>query len=288
MSQYEKAPRVILAPNPSPMTGPGTNSFLIGHAEVAVIDPGPDVPAHLNAILRAAGDGRISHILITHAHLDHSAGARRLARMTGAPILGFGPPTAGRSSIMQRLAESSDIGGGEGMDAGFLPDIQLRDGEAISSPEWRITALHTPGHFAGHLSFAAGDEIFCGDIVLGWSSTLISPPDGDLSDYMRSLSRLTELAPRRLLPAHGGPIEHPFPRLSELADHRRHRTAQILTALQSGPASADSLAQEIYDVDPRLARAASRNVLAHLIALYELGAVVTRSDISINSVFRLA
>lgn len=285
MSQREKAPRVILAPNPSPMTGPGTNSFLIGRSEIAVIDPGPDDPAHLDAIRRMAGDGRITHILVTHAHLDHSAGARRLARMTGAPILACGLPETAGSPIMQRLAASGDLGGGEGMDRDFSPDIPLRDGAVIESSEWRITALHTPGHCAGHLCFASADEIFCGDLVLGWSSTLISPPDGDLGDYMRSLSRLAGLAPRRLLPAHGAAVTAPLHRLAELAAHRRKRTAQILAALQAGPASVDSLTRQIYEVDPRLVHAAARNVLAHLIALCELGAVTTEEEITLNSVF---
>lgn len=286
MTETEKTPRVILAQNPSPLTGPGTNTFLLGQRQIAVIDPGPLLDDHLSAILAAAGKGRITHIFVTHAHLDHSAGARALAEATGAPILAYGPrATAGRSPMMQRLADQGYLGGGEGLDASFTPDIALRDGEEISSDEWSLRALHTPGHFGGHLAFADGDTIYCGDLVMGWSSSLISPPDGDLTDYMRSLTRLETLSPARLLPAHGAPIEAPTARLNELAAHRRDRTAQILGALSDGPADAETLARRIYDIAPRLLPAATRNVLAHLIALSETGAVLTPAPITADAVF---
>lgn len=288
MSDAEKAPRAILAPNPSPLTGRGTNTFLLGHERIAVIDPGPRIASHLQAILAAAGKGRITHIFVTHAHLDHSESARDLAEATGAPILALGAPTAGRSTVMRRLAESDRIGGGEGLDAAFMPDLTLADGDLIETGEWSLRAIHTPGHFGGHLAFQQDDRIFCGDLVMGWSSTLISPPDGDLADYMRSLSRLASLAPARLLPAHGEPIEQPLARLKELALHRRQRTAQILSALEEGPADAATLARRIYDIAPHLLPAAARNVLAHLIALHELGAVETPQEISLAARFHRA
>ena len=286
MTSAEKDLRVITAANPSPLTGPGTNSFLLGRDSVAVIDPGPDLPAHREAILRAAR-GRISHIFVTHAHLDHSGGARALARATGAPILAFGPAEAGRSAVMRRLAEQGSIAGGEGMDRGFAPDVALADGAVVETPEWRLTALHTPGHFAGHLSFRQDDRIFCGDVVMGWSSTIISPPDGDLADYFRSLSRLEAEGATELLPGHGDAIPAPAARLAELAAHRRARTAQILETLRQGPATAAELARRIYDIPPALLPAATRNVLAHLIALAELGAIETPPVISADSVFSL-
>lgn len=285
MSRMKKEPRCILAPNPSPLTGPGTNSFLIGEAHVAVIDPGPDDPGHLNAILQA-GAGRISHIFVTHAHRDHSAGAATLADMTGAPVLAFGDAEAGRSPIMQRLAASGLVGGGEGLDMDFRPDILLADGEAVETADWTLRALHTPGHCGSHLCFQWDDVMFCGDIVLGWSSTLISPPDGDLADFFRSIDRIAMVAPRRLLPAHGDPVEEPSGRLAELAAHRRERTAQILETLRTEPASAAMLAQRIYDVSPKLLPAATRNVLAHLVALVGLGAVKCDGDLTAGSIFR--
>ncbi|WP_347138981.1 MBL fold metallo-hydrolase [Paracoccus sp. SSK6] len=273
----------ILAPNPSPLTGPGTNTFLLGHEQVAVIDPGPDDPGHLAAIVEA-GQGRISHILVTHAHLDHSAGAPALARLTGAPVLAFGDALAGRSPMMQRLAGGA-TGGGEGLHLAFAPDITLRDGDVIEGSGWRLTALHTPGHSGGHLAFLWDDWILCGDVVMGWSSTIISPPDGDLADYLRTLDRLAQLQPRRLLPAHGEPIEDPLSRLAELAAHRRERTAQILAALRDGPADAAALARRIYDVPPVLLPAATRNVLAHLLALTDLGAIAPLGDLHPDSEF---
>lgn len=288
MMTTEKAPRVVLAPNPSPLTGPGTNTFLLGMREIAVIDPGPNLPEHRAAILDAAGSGRITHIFVTHAHRDHSEGVPALARETGATVLGFGPPEAGRSPAMLRLLESGYIGGGEGLDQSFAPDRTLADGETVSSPEWSLTALHTPGHFGGHLSFIEGGDIYCGDVVMGWSSTLISPPDGDLADYMRSLARLAALKAHRLIPAHGDPITAPAARLAELAAHRKERTAQILAALREEPGNAESLARRIYDVDERLIRPATRNVLAHLIALEDLGVIRTRGKLEENSIFEVS
>ncbi|RMC33727.1 MBL fold metallo-hydrolase [Paracoccus alkanivorans] len=285
MSRATKELRCILAPNPSPLTGPGTNSFLIGQDHVAVIDPGPDDPGHLEAIVQA-GAGRISHIFVTHAHRDHSAGASALAAMTGAPVMAFGDAEAGRSPVMQRLAASGLVGGGEGLDTGFQPDILLTDGQEIVTPDWTLRALHTPGHCGNHLCFQWDDIMFCGDIVLGWSSTLISPPDGDLSDYFRSLDRIGIAAPRRLLPAHGDPVEAPSARLAELAAHRRQRTAQIIESLRQAPADAATLAGRIYDVAPELLPAATRNVLAHLVALASLGAVICEGEPTADSVFR--
>lgn len=264
--------RSLTANNPSPLTGPGTNTFLIGTSDMAVIDPGPDDPDHRAAILEAAGDGRIATILVTHAHKDHSAGARKLAEATGASIAAFGAPTDGRSPAMAALADAG-IGGGEGLDSAFMPDRRLADGEVVAGDGWQVQALHLPGHFAGHLCFAWGDTLFSGDLILGWASTLISPPDGDLIDYLRSLQRVTRLAPRRLLPAHGAPVEDPAARIAFLTAHRHSRTASILAALQDGPATARDLADRLYDVPANLRPAAARNVLAHLLALEGIGAV---------------
>ena len=278
--------RVVLAPNPSAMTGPGTNSFLIGEDEVAVIDPGPDDPAHIEAILDTA-EGRISHILLTHAHLDHSAGVGRLAKATGAPVFAFGPAEAGRSPAMQRLAATGLVAGGEGIDRAVRPDITLRHGEVLQSSDWTIEALHTPGHIGSHLSFRLGDAIFCGDLVMGWATTLISPPDGDLVDFLRSLDLLAGLSPRILYPAHGDPVTEPQARLEELAAHRRARSAQIMAALGRSPQTARELALRIYDVRPSLMPAAERNVMAHLLALRDLGAVVSDGPAAVEAGWRV-
>lgn len=278
--------RVIRANNPSGLTGPGTNSFLIGERAVAVIDPGPDDPAHVDAILDAA-QGRVSHILVTHAHLDHCAAVPRLAAATGAPVLAFGGAADGRSPVMARLAEAGATGGGEGADPGFRPDVRLADGARIAGDGWTIEALHTPGHMGCHLSFRLGDAVFCGDLAMGWSTTLISPPDGDLIDYLRSIERLARLAPRILFPAHGDPIAEPLPRLKALAAHRRTRTAQILAALDEAPATAADLAGRLYaDLDPRMLPAAMRNVLAHLIALTDLGAAAPTGALAADAIWQ--
>lgn len=287
MSRDPKEPLRILAPNPSALTGPGTNTFLLGRDHVAVIDPGPDDPGHLDAIM-AAAQGKVTHILVTHAHRDHSAGAPVLSRMTGAPVLAFGNALAGRSAVMQRLADHGMVGGGEGLDLGFAPDIRLRDGDEIQTPDWHLIAHHTPGHAANHLSFQWRNTVFTGDIVMGWTTTLISPPDGDLLDYFRSLALLESLGARRLLPAHGDPILSPGERLSELAAHRRQRTAQIVAALKDTPSNAAALTKVIYDIPDQLVPAATRNVLAHLIALSQIGAVTTPTEIRPDAVFRLA
>jgi glyoxylase-like metal-dependent hydrolase (beta-lactamase superfamily II) len=260
--------RRILAPNPSPMTHWGTNTYLLGETEVAVIDPGPEDEAHLAALLDALGGARVSHILITHAHRDHSPLARRLSAATGAPVLGFGPATAGRTPVMEDLARQGLVGGGEGVDHGFAPEIALADGAVIEGADWRLVAHWTPGHFAGHLSFDWQGEVFTGDHVMGWASTMISPPDGDVTAFMASCARLKGLGARRFHPGHGAPVDDPGQRLDWLMRHRREREAQILAALGQAPIDLRTLTRRIYyDAPAALLPAAERNVLAHLVDL---------------------
>ncbi|WP_347313503.1 MBL fold metallo-hydrolase [Defluviimonas sp. SAOS-178_SWC] len=263
--------RVVVAPNPSPMTLHGTNSYILGEGRVTVIDPGPADPRHLAALLAALAPGEtVARILVTHAHLDHSPLARPLADTTGAPVLAFGDATSGRSELMERLAAAGGLDGGEGVDAGFAPDITLPDGAEIACDGFTLTALHTPGHFGNHLSFQWGDAVFCGDHVMGWSSSLVSPPDGDMGAYMASLDRLARLAPARLFSGHGNPVGDATDRIAALAAHRRTREAAIRAALAEGPADATTLARRIYaETPPALMPAAARNVLAHLLDLTE-------------------
>lgn len=269
LEQLEDGVRRIVAPNPSPMTFRGTCSYVLGTGDVAVIDPGPADPTHLRALLDGLARGeRVAAVLVTHAHLDHSPGAPLLAAATGAKVYAFGPPQAGRSEIMRDLAARGLAGGGEGVDAGFTPDVRLADGEVLAKGDWRLEALHTPGHFCNHLSFAMGDAIFTGDVVMGWSSTLISPPDGDLGDYFRSLDRLSARAARVFYPGHGDAVLTPNILIAEHTGHRRNRSAQILAQLAARPATISDLVTAIYtDLPAPLRRAAARNVFAHLIEM---------------------
>ena len=264
--QIEPGVRLVLAPNPSPMTERGTNSWLLGRGAVTVLDPGPADPAHLQALLQALEPGeRVARILVSHAHLDHSPLARPLAATTGAPVLAFGDARAGRSA---RMAGLSGLGGGEGVDAGFMPDETLPDGAVLTLEGDALTALHTPGHFGNHLCFLWGERLFSGDMVMGWAPSLVSPPDGDLTDFMESLDRLEALGPLRLFPGHGAPVMDGLSRIRALRAHRLSREAAILTALPAAGARLDALVAQVYaDIPPQMHPAAARNLLAHLIDL---------------------
>ncbi|EPX76181.1 MBL fold metallo-hydrolase [Salipiger mucosus] len=279
--------RRIVAPNPSPMTLRGTNTYLLGTRGVAVIDPGPDDSSHLDAIRAALHPGaRVTHIVVTHAHRDHSALAPALAAVTGAPVLAFGDARAGRSPVMEALARGGAIGGGEGVDAGFAPDERMEDGAVLEGADWQLEAIHTPGHFGNHLALAWGDTLFTGDLVMGWSTSLVSPPDGDLTAFMASLDRLRARPWRVMHPGHGAPVADPAARLDALLAHRRSREAEIRAALDEGPATASALASRIYaDIPAALHPAAARNVLAHLIDLTARGLARPVGELAENAVF---
>ncbi len=280
---------LVLAPNPSPMTFLGTNTYIIGKGTVAVLDPGPDDPAHLAALLAALGDQKVSHVLLTHSHLDHSPLARRLADTTGAAVCAFGDSAAGRSSVMQSLAAEGLAGGGEGIDHQFVPDIHLKDGASIDGSWGTITALHTPGHIGNHLCFIWDKTVFTGDHVMGWASSLVSPPDGDLTDFMASCTRLQAIRADRYYPGHGAPITDPDERLRWLIAHRQTREAQIIQALSAGPTHIDSLTKMIYDdIAPGMLPAAARNVFAHLIDLHQRGRVLAAPRLGLKAEFALA
>ncbi|NBT30627.1 MAG: MBL fold metallo-hydrolase [Rhodobacteraceae bacterium] len=278
----------VLAPNPSPMTYHGTNSYLVGEQELAVIDPGPDLPDHLAALLAAINGRKVSHILITHSHLDHSPLAAALSRETGAPIYAFGPSDAGQSPIMRELAAKGLTGGGEGVDHNFRPDILLADGETVAGRDWQITAHHTPGHFGNHLCFAFGEHIFSGDLVMDWATSLVSPPDGDLTDFRASCRAMRHLNAKILWPGHGGPVQNPKARIDWLLNHRQDREDQIIAALSAGKHSAATLTKAIYtDIQPALWPMAERNVFAHLIDLYARNRISAEPELSIHAEFAL-
>lgn len=279
--------RRIVAGNPSPMTYRGTNTYLLGEGDIAVIDPGPALGAHMEAILAALGPSeRITHIFVTHSHVDHSPLAAPLSKATGAPVLAFGDSRAGRSAAMQRLAAAGLTGGGEGVDIGFAPDITFAHGQSIAGESWELTALHTPGHFGNHLSFQWGDALFCGDLVMGWASSLVSPPDGDLTDFMSSCESLRTQDWSVFHSGHGAPITAPGARLDWLLEHRRTREAQILGALEAGPAIPAALTAQIYtDTPAALLPAAERNVFAHLVDLTVRERVSATPTLAANALF---
>ncbi len=267
--------RRVVAENPGPFTFHGTNTHLIGERELAVIDPGPDDEAHVAAILAAAGGAAITAILVTHTHRDHSPAARRLAALTGATVYGEGP---------HRAARALDLGEINPLDASadseFRPDVVLGDGDAVTGEGWRLEALATPGHTANHLCFALAAEntLFTGDHVMGWSTSVVSPPDGDMTAYMASLQKLYDREDRVYYPAHGPEIVKTRQFVRGMIGHRRQREAQILRQIEAGNAQIPDMVPQMYKgVDQRLWPAAERSVLAHLIDLERRGKVA-RSD----------
>ena len=279
--------RRVLAGNPSPMTCWGTNTYIVGSGKVAIIDPGPPDPAHLQNILGALDFGEtISHIFVTHAHLDHSPLANTLSQATGAPVLAFGDAKAGRSKIMTQLADSGLTAGGEGVDRDFTPDETLANGQSVSGENWELTALWTPGHMGNHLCFQWDDVVFTGDHIMGWASSLVSPPDGDLTDFMNSATRLAKLNSRIFHPGHGAPVTNPNDRANWLINHRRQRESSILDALKTGPKNIATLTKGIYtDIPPELSPAARRNVFAHLIDLVQSSKAKSQGPLGIDAIF---
>lgn len=276
----------VLAPNASPMTHWGTNSYLIGGESVVIIDPGPASEDHLAALLKAIDGREVAGIFVTHSHLDHSPLAAPLAARTQSKTYGFGNSTAGRSRRMQALAKTGAVAGGEGVDVHFAPDITLADGEMFSWSDHSLIALHTPGHFCNHLSFRFGTALFSGDHVMGWASTLISPPDGDLTQYLASLRRLQGIGLQRLYPGHGAPVNTPETTFAAQLAHRQNRTEQILAALTPGPQTLPALTAKVYhNVAPMLRAAASRNTFAHLIDLYDKNLISASEPLSVHSEF---
>ncbi|MGB0959632.1 MAG: MBL fold metallo-hydrolase [Halocynthiibacter sp.] len=285
------APNVmrVLAPNPSPMTHWGTNSFIIGGDHVALIDPGPDDNEHFDALLNALTDRTLEAILVTHSHVDHSPLARRLSDATKAPIYAYGNSQAGRSPLMESIMKNGVIGGGEGVDQDFNPTHILKDGDVITGTDWSVTSHWTPGHFCNHMSFAFEDILFCGDHLMEHATTMISPPDGDMSAFYDSNAKLKRLNINRYFPAHGHPIEDPIARIDAVMAHRQSREAQIIEMLGTSPQTPWEITQALYgDVDPRLHGAAMRNVLAHLLDLLTKNQVTHQGTLSDNAVFDLS
>jgi len=267
--------RRVTAHNPGPFTGPGTGSHIIGHGEIAVLDPGPDDSNHVTALLRATQGERIAAILITHTHRDHSPAARALAEASGAPVMGCAP-------LVRDVPRGTPDRFADAFDKTYAPDRVLADGETVEGPGWRMEALATPGHASNHLAFALPQEraLFTGDHVMGWATSVVAPPDGDMADYLASLARLQTRDDLVYHPTHGDPVTEPQRLVRGFILHRRQREAAILALLAEGPATVPALVAKMYAaIDPRLHGAAGLSVLAHLIALERGGAVVREGDV---------
>lgn len=280
--QCEPLVRRVLAPNPSPYTYTGTQTYVVGNAgEVAVIDPGPAEPAHIAAILAAAGDARVAAIMCTHTHRDHSPAAAPLKEATGAPIVGCAPLVIDRA-VLNEWGTRSD----EAFDPDYAPDRVMEDGEAMTGSGWTLRAIHTPGHTSNHLCFALEESgaLFTGDHVMGWSTSVVIPPDGDMGDYMRSLDRLQARAEngddRVYYSAHGDPITRPRQLVRGMIGHRRQRENQILRLLAERARPVAEFIPDMYKgLDPRLFGAAQMSVLAHLIDLERRGIVTREGEV---------
>ena len=258
--------RRVLAPNPSPFTFTGTQTYIVGEGDVAVIDPGPAIDTHIAALMSALGTEHLKAILCTHTHRDHSPASRALREYTGAPILGCAPLSI----------EDDGVRADEAFDPDYRPDRVLEEGEIVSGPGWTLEAVATPGHTSNHLCFALRETgaLFSGDHVMGWSTTVVAPPDGDMADYMRSLDKLLAREDAVYFPAHGPAVEEPRRHVERLIGHRRQRERQILSHMEAGEGRIEAMVSDMYsDIDPRLHAAAARSVLAHLLDLEARGLV---------------
>lgn len=275
--------RRIVAPNAGPMTFKGTNTYVVGHGQVAVIDPGPESPAHIAALLAGLGDETVAWILVTHTHRDHSPGARPLQAATGAPVVGCAPHHDARPprDTEAAMSEASN-------DLGFAPDRVLADGDSVEGGGFTLQAVTTPGHTMNHLAFALREEraLFSGDHVMAWSTTIVSPPGGSMGAYMASLEKLRGRDDTVYWPGHGGPVAEPQRFVRALQHHRRQRELAILSRLRAGDRTVDAIVAAIYErLDPRLTRAAGLSVLAHLEDLCARGRVHVDGQPGLGALF---
>jgi len=265
--ELEPLVRRVLAGNPSPFTYTGTQTYIVGHGEVAVIDPGPDDANHLSALVNAVAGEQVIAIMCTHTHRDHSPAAVALKAATGAPVIGCAP------LVLDDAGPRADAS----FDTSYAPDRVLGGGEQVRGDGWTLEAVATPGHTSNHLCYALRESgaLFTGDHVMGWSTTVVSPPDGDMAAFMASLDLLLAREDRVYYPAHGEPVDTPQRLVRGLAGHRRQREGQILRILGEAPAAIPDMVARMYvGLDPRLNGAAGRSVLAHLIDLRNRGQVV--------------
>jgi glyoxylase-like metal-dependent hydrolase (beta-lactamase superfamily II) len=278
--------RAVVANNPGPFTYKGTVSYIIGRGKVAILDPGPDDDAHVAALLDAVRGETVTHIFVTHTHRDHSPAVPKVKAATGAQVFAEGPHRQARPLHIgetRRLDASADMA--------FRPDVALADGETVAGTGWTLEAVTTPGHTANHMAFAfkERDLLFAGDHVMAWSTTIVAPPDGAMTDYMASLEKLGRRSEAVYLPGHGAPVRDAPRYVRYLAEHRRGREASILHRLGKGEADIPTIVKAVYiGLDPRLTGAAGLSTLAHLEDLVARGIVATDGPPAIGSTYRLA
>jgi glyoxylase-like metal-dependent hydrolase (beta-lactamase superfamily II) len=277
--------RRVVAANPGPVTFTGTCSYIVGDGRVAIVDPGPDLPEHVQNLLEAVRGESVTHILVSHTHRDHSPAARMIKDATGAPIVGCGPHREARALAFgetNRLEASTD--------RDYAPDAQLREGDAVEGSGWRLVAVETPGHMANHLAFALPEEnaLFSADHVMAWSTTVIAPPDGSMSAFMASLEKLRGRDEAVYWPGHGGPVRQPKRFVRALINHRRLRESSIVGRLAAGDRTIPEIVAAIYQgLDPALVGAAGLSVFAHLEDLVARGVVATDGAPSLTGEYRL-
>ena len=268
--------RRITANNPAPYTYKGTGTYIIGHGTVAIIDPGPILSSHIDAIKISLNDEKVSHVLVTHNHKDHSPASRIIADHFGCGIYAF---DIGDQQFSSELSE-------EGIDKDFKPDILMKDGDVVKGDNWTIEAVHTPGHLSNHLCFALREEkaLFTGDHIMGWSTTIVSPPDGNMQDYMDSLEKLIARDDEIYYPTHGTYIKNPKRFVRNILKHRIVREKTILKAVNGGIDQIPQMISKIYPkLAPNLHIAAERTILAHLIRLINAGEIKCEGEPTVKS-----
>jgi len=274
--------RRLVANNGGPFTFKGTNTYLIGHKDIAVVDPGPDDPEHLEAILSASEGGEIAHIIVTHTHMDHTEGLDALRDATGAQTYGAHTPDAPRGTPTYSPTESDFV------DRAFIPDIILEDGDLIKTDEWTLRAIHTPGHAPDHICLAALDQniLLSGDHVMAWNTSIVAPPEGNMNDYMTSLEKLLEHEHELFLPAHGATIERPRRVVRAYLVHRQMREGAILEAIRTGHNTIPNISEKVYSgIDAAYVNAAKLSVFAHVERLYASGHISCEEPFSQHASF---
>jgi glyoxylase-like metal-dependent hydrolase (beta-lactamase superfamily II) len=283
VDQVSPLVRRVTANNPGGFTYMGTGTYIIGKGTVAVIDPGPNDQAHIDALLKAVEGETVSHVLITHCHMDHSPAAAAFKAATGAKTYAYGPHGSGQPKDSVQIEE--------GADRDFMPDVEVRHGDVLEGPGWSVECVFTPGHTSNHMSFALREEkaLFTGDHVMGWSTSIVSPPDGDMATYIASLELLLDRDDELYWPTHGPAITDPKPFVRSFIAHREDRERQIVEQISAGRTTIADMVPVMYEAtDKRLHPAAARSVLSHVIKMVADGKLACDGDPSLSSAYRLS